>query len=80
MPEIHDPTLNQVAAKVEQHDRELSSLQTQLVGLEHKVADLAAIAQDLLVLCSSIQRTSEAQENAFKAISERLSTLGESIT
>jgi hypothetical protein len=78
MPEIHDPTLNQVAAKVEQHDMELSRQLTQLVNLERKVADLAAIAQDLFVLCSSIQQTSEVQEDAFKAISERLSSLKES--
>jgi hypothetical protein len=76
MPGIPDPSLNQVAAKVEQHDTELSSQLTQIVALERKVADLTTISEALFALCSSIQRTSHAQEDAFKAISERLLALG----
>lgn len=77
MPEIHDPTLNQVTAKVEQHDTELGSQLTQIVALERKVADLTTIAQALFALCSSIQRTSDAQENAFKSLEERLKKTAE---
>jgi hypothetical protein len=66
---------DQVADRVDQHDKELSSQLTQLVALERKVADLIAIAQDLFVLCSSVQRFSDAQEKAFKAVSERLKHL-----
>jgi hypothetical protein len=51
-PQAYPMDLNQVAEKVEQHDKELSSQLTQLVALERKVADLTAIAQDLFELCS----------------------------
>jgi hypothetical protein len=64
--------LNELSEKVGQFDSELSSQLTQIVALERKVANLTAITQDLFVLCSSVQRFSDAQENAFKAITERL--------
>jgi chaperonin cofactor prefoldin len=77
MPEIPGPTLNQVVAKVQQHDTELSSQLTQLVALERKVADLTTIAEALFALCSSIQRTSHTQEDAFKSLEERLKKIAE---
>jgi len=52
-----------------------ASLQSELVKHSASIQALSAIARDLFVLCSGVQRTSDAQENAFKAISERLKHL-----
>jgi septal ring factor EnvC (AmiA/AmiB activator) len=49
-----------------------ANLQSELVEHSSKLRELAAIAEDLFELCSSVHRSSDAQENAFKAISERL--------
>jgi hypothetical protein len=61
--------------KVSQFDEELSNQMTHIAALERKVADLTKIADNLFVLCSSIQRTSDEQANAFKVITEQLQLL-----
>ena len=61
--------------KVSQFDEELSNQMTHIAALERKVADLTKIADNLFVLCSSIQRTSDEQVNAFKVITEQLQLL-----
>jgi hypothetical protein len=52
--------------------RDTKKLLTDIPALEGKVADLAVIVRELFELCSGVQRTSDAQANASKVISERL--------
>jgi hypothetical protein len=65
----------ELQAKVDQHDRELSNQLTQVVELERKVAALSRIVKELFVLVSSTQRYSEQQEDAFKMLRREIPDL-----
>jgi phage shock protein A len=65
----------ELKAKVDQHDRELSNQLTQVVELERKVAALSRIVKELFVLVSSTQRFSEQQEDAFKMLRREIPDL-----
>jgi hypothetical protein len=58
--------------KVGDHENSLNDQMTEIETLRRKVSDLSALAQHLFVLCSSVQRTSEQQENAFNEATKLL--------
>jgi hypothetical protein len=67
--------LENLLKKDSQFDEELSNQMTRIAALERKVADLTKIGENLFVPCSSMQRTSEEQVNAFKIVTEELQLL-----
>lgn len=67
--------LDNLKRKCDQHDDELSEQQTQIVNLERKLSELTETVKNLSVVCATVQRYTEEQEKAYKAIEERLTSM-----
>jgi hypothetical protein len=61
--------------KVKRLDGEMSKQLSEIVALERKVSVLTQIIQNFFVYCSSIQRFSQPQEDAFRRIQDLLKQL-----
>jgi len=67
-----DEDLINVQHDIGRHEDDLDRQLKQIQALEKQVSDLKTIVRNLFVLCSSIQRFSDRQENAFKSLEEQL--------